>query len=97
VDKTGTITGTEMHVTSVRPMMKGINPEGLHALLSDLAASQSRDNITMAALQDYFDRPKGREALSVCPFSSRYKYCGVAYKEGNFVLGAPEYVLTKKV
>ena len=93
VDKTGTITGNDMHVTEVRPMMRGINPAGLHALLSDLAASQNRDNITMAALQAYFDKPKGRKAERICPFSSAYKYCGVVYKEGNFVLGAPEYVL----
>ena len=70
VDKTGTITGNDMHVTEVRPMMRGINPAGLHALLSDLAASQNRDNITMAALQAYFDKPKGRKAERICPFSS---------------------------
>ena len=31
--------------------------------------------------------------MSVCPFSSKYKYCGASYNDGNFVLGAPEFVL----
>ena len=29
----------------------------------------------------------------ICPFSSKYKYCGVSYGERNYVLGAPEFVL----
>ena len=47
----------------------------------------------MAAMQGYFTDRSGRHAELVCPFSSKYKYCGVSYGNSNFVLGAPEFVL----
>ena len=93
VDKTGTITENEMKVSEMYQVYDRIDREDLTRLIGDLAKAQSPDNITMAALQAYFTETAGREANTVCPFSSKYKYCGATYEDGNFVLGAPEFVL----
>ena len=93
VDKTGTITGPDMRVEGFVKMDKGINDEELETLIGDVVRYQSKDNSTMAALQDYFTKLSGREATSVCGFSSKYKYSATCFVEGNFVIGAPEFVL----
>ncbi|MGF6375929.1 cation-transporting ATPase E [Clostridiales Family XIII bacterium PM5-7] len=93
VDKTGTITENEMKVSGMEPIYKGVAPEDLATLIGDLAQSQDPDNITMKALQEYFDHTSGRTPQTICPFSSKYKYCGASYQDGNFVLGAPEFIL----
>ena len=93
VDKTGTITENEMKVVGMDPLRQDIDREDLELFVGDLAAAMSRDNITMAALQDHFTEHSGRRPQAVCPFSSRYKYSGVTFEDGSFVLGAPEYVL----
>lgn len=93
VDKTGTITENRMEVAGFKSAMKDFDDEDLKVLIGDLAASQSSDNITMEAMKAYFTETSDRQPLSVCPFSSKYKYCGAQYDDGNFVLGAPEFVL----
>lgn len=93
VDKTGTITENEMKVSQMQMMYDGISEEDMGRLIGDLAHAQSPDNITMAALQEFFTESSGRSPNTVCPFSSKYKYCGASYSDGNFVLGAPEFVL----
>ena len=93
VDKTGTITENEMKVDSFDLVYTGVGQDDMALLIGDMAQSQNSDNITMAALQAYFDKTSGRHPNTVCPFSSKYKYCGASYSDGNFVLGAPEFVL----
>lgn len=93
VDKTGTITENEMKVADMEVIDAETDSAVIKKLISDLAHAQSPDNITMAALQEYFRDTTERKPESVCGFSSRYKYCGAAYPDGNFILGAPEFVL----
>lgn len=93
VDKTGTITENEMRVATMEPVYEGISEDALNDLIGDLAQSMNKDNITMAAMQEYFQKNSGREATSVCGFSSKYKYCGASFGNENFLLGAPEFVL----
>ncbi len=93
VDKTGTITDSTMEVSGFTSVIDRLTENDLFPLLSDFAASQNPDNATMKAMQDYFNRPAGRGATQVCPFSSKYKYSGASFSDGNFVLGAPEFVL----
>lgn len=93
VDKTGTITENEMKVSKMQRIADSISDDELSRMIGDLAFSQNPDNITMAAMQAFFTDRSGRATLSVCPFSSKYKYCGASYNDGNFVLGAPEFVL----
>lgn len=95
VDKTGTITENTMKVSNVVPL-EPYDPdamEPLHALIGDFAHAMSRDNITMAAMQEYFTENTGKIASSVTSFSSAFKYSSATFKETSYVLGAPEFVL----
>lgn len=96
VDKTGTITENEMKVSKMERIYEEIDEEELKAMIGNLAHAQSADNITMVALQSFFTSRSSREAVSICPFSSKYKYCGASYGDENYVLGAPEFVLKEK-
>lgn len=97
VDKTGTITENEMQVEGFSPADENANRNTVASLIADIAASQSRDNITMAALQNYFKGKTGMRPSQICPFSSRYKYSGVSFGADNYVIGAPEYVLRENL
>ena len=95
VDKTGTITENTMKVNELCPLA-AYDPktmEPLEELVSDFAAAMSKDNITMAALQEYFVQPGGMKPVSITSFSSAYKYSSATFSTGSYVLGAPEFVL----
>ena len=92
VDKTGTITENTMQVTGLEPVGQ-LKKEQLFTLLSDFAAEQSADNITMAALKQYFNKPSGANTVSHTDFSSEFKYSSVTFEKGAYVLGAPEWIL----
>ncbi|MDO5545130.1 MAG: cation-translocating P-type ATPase [Eubacteriales bacterium] len=95
VDKTGTITENQMQVTSVIPM-EGFDPTqgaGLKAQISALVNAMPEGNLTMQAMKRFFKTPSPKEAEAVFPFSSTYKYCGAAFSDGAYVLGAPEFLL----
>lgn len=95
VDKTGTITENTMKVQGLRatrhydketmPPLKGI--------IGDFAQSMSKDNITMEAVQTYFQKRTGRRAQKITSFSSEFKYSSATFEDGSYVLGAPEFVL----
>lgn len=95
VDKTGTITENTMKVSGVVSLRGGDETTmvPIDELLGDFAAAQSKDNITMAALQEHFSKSGGRSAVSVTGFSSANKYSSVTFPDGAYVLGAPEFVL----
>lgn len=95
VDKTGTITENTMKVhdvISLEPYEKEELPP-LKELLGDFAHAMSKDNITMAAMQEYFTQGSGQVATSVTSFSSAFKYSSVTFHTTSYVLGAPEFVL----
>jgi cation-transporting ATPase E len=62
-------------------------------LIADYIGCVPDDNITMHALEDYFPIRNSRTCVSFHPFSSKYKYSAVQFKDGTYVLGAPEFVL----
>ena len=70
--------------------------EPLRTLIGDFAAAMTKDNITMAAIKEYFTTASGKEVISKTGFSSATKYSSVTFKEGAYVLGAPEFVLKEK-
>lgn len=95
VDKTGTITENTMKVhdvVSLEPYEKEELPP-LKELLGDFAHAMAKDNITMAAMQEYFTQGSGQVATSVTSFSSAFKYSSVTFHTTSYVLGAPEFVL----
>ena len=95
VDKTGTITENTMKVTGVKPLAD-MQEKELFPLLSDFSSEQSADNITMAAMKQYFTEPTGAKIVSHTDFSSEFKYSSVTFEQAAYVLGAPEWVLRDK-
>lgn len=95
VDKTGTITENTMKVNELCPLpaYDSKTMEPLDEIISDFAAAMSKDNITMAALQEYFVHPGGMKPVSITSFSSAFKYSSATFTTGSYVLGAPEFVL----
>ena len=92
VDKTGTITENTMKVTGLTPI-GDLDEAQLSSILSDFAAGQSADNITMAAMKQYFCTPSDRLIVSHTDFSSEFKYSSVTFEKQAYVLGAPEWIL----
>lgn len=92
VDKTGTITNNEMKVEDFEVIDKTDKDE-VFQILSNFAKAQAKDNITMSALKEYFNRSATEKSESVISFSSEFKYSGVNFASANYVLGAPEFVL----
>ena len=98
VDKTGTVTDNSMLVADAI-LSDGTNEENkdllnkYSILVSEYINCVPDDNITMRALEEYFDFGGFRKCLSFLPFSSKLKYSSVQFDEATYVLGAPEYVL----
>lgn len=67
--------------------------EELSLAVGDFASAMSNDNITMAALKEYFKDNNGKTAVSMTSFSSEFKYSSVTFSDVSYVLGAPEFVL----
>ena len=96
VDKTGTITDNSMLVADAVLSDGSKEPAALDFyvnLIADYIGCVPDDNITMHALEDYFPIRNSRTCVSFHPFSSKYKYSGVQFKDGTYIMGAPEFVL----
>lgn len=100
VDKTGTITEPNMTVDNVYCLNNGlITPEELKGLFVDYATAAVDNNATMLAIKDYAavlntnGMYNKRSAVSVQPFSSTDKFSTITFRDGTFILGAPEFVM----
>lgn len=93
LDKTGTLTEGEMEVSDVVPISSNSRKE-VEELLGTFAQSSVDENATMRAIRNYATKIRPFEVLQVLPFSSEKKYSAVEYKEGSFLLGAPEFLGT---
>ena len=98
VDKTGTITENTMKVQKLieTDEYDGDEMAPLSEMVSDFASAMTSDNITMAAIKEYFKKPSGKNPVSKTGFSSATKYSSVTFEDGAYVLGAPEFVLKEK-
>lgn len=94
VDKTGTITENYMTVQDIIPLCK---EENVKEILSEFVNVMTADNITMQALKDYFSKEgfvnNHNKVNKIVSFSSEKKFCGVAFENGVYIIGAPENVL----
>ena len=100
VDKTGTITETRMEVDEFIKSMTNQElsiTEDPEQLLVDYAFSMANDNATIHAIKEYTEKlninVERRKPINIIPFSSTTKYSAIAFEDGNFVLGAPEFVM----
>ena len=98
VDKTGTITDNSMLVADAVPAGEQSEEEtaGIRRLIGDYINTLPDDNITMKALEDYFQTVGNKKCISYLPFSSRYKYSSVQFESGTYLLGAPEIILQEQ-
>lgn len=98
VDKTGTITESEMSLLKIIPNQStDYEKKDIQRLLARYVQSSQDDNETMKALEKYIDQENlssdGVAVKTVLPFSSFAKLGGIAFEDGILLLGAPEFVL----
>lgn len=101
VDKTGTITEPGMQVTEL--VISGrcgdaeMDKRTFAHLLADYSAVIEDNNATMEAIRAYVAKneiEKGsRTLLKTQPFTSANKYSKVSFVEGDYMLGAPEFIM----
>ena len=101
VDKTGTITEPGMQVTEL--VISGrcgdaeMYKRAFAHLLADYSAVIEATNATMEAIRAIVaenDLAKGRRTLlKTQPFTSANKYSKVSFVEGDYMLGAPEFIM----
>ena len=65
----------------------------LRLMVGDFVSAMTNDNITMAAMKEYFTHSSGAKAISKTGFSSATKYSSATFEDKTYVLGAPEFVL----
>lgn len=94
LDKTGTITDGTMRVCDCVEI-KNHTDFTIREIVGSMMNTFDDVNPTSEALIKYFDKNKVLEATDKIPFSSKRKFSAVTFgKEGTFLLGAPEFVLT---
>ena len=95
VDKTGTITENTMKVQELisTEQYDTEKMESLRLMVGDFVSAMTNDNITMAAMKEYFTHSSGAKAISKTGFSSATKYSSATFEDKTYVLGAPEFVL----
>jgi cation-transporting P-type ATPase E len=92
LDKTGTLTDGTLAVQEIVPL-GGAGERDVHALLGAFAASLGARNPTADALNAHLAGAARNVRLEV-PFSSRWKWSGLAFDDGaELVLGAPEVLV----
>lgn len=95
LDKTGTITDGTMTVKNVIEY-NGIAGLSTKNIVSAMLNATKDQNMTAVALEQKFGRAKRMKTSAILPFSSQRKYSAATFdKVGTFVMGAPEFILTK--
>ncbi|MCR5786585.1 MAG: HAD-IC family P-type ATPase, partial [Acholeplasmatales bacterium] len=91
IDKTGTITSSNLTVNDFIPLDKS-SKEELFNKISMFVSAQNNDNATMISLKNFF-KEINSDYINISSFSSKYKYSAVNYKDITYVLGAPDLLL----
>lgn len=92
LDKTGTITTGELQVTELVPL--GETEDRIRSVMNEIAFAFDDVNATQDALMSYFEDTKVWTVTAKVPFSSDRKYRAIGFAgQGNYVLGAPEFLV----
>ena len=95
LDKTGTITTGELEVEDV-VYLNDESQTALDYILGAFCHVFENANSTQLALQKYFSKNDELKAIHYIPFSSKRKLQAIGFSNGeNYVLGAPEYLLSQ--
>lgn len=87
LDKTGTLTEGTMEVEDVISLNDKYDYK---EILSAISRELVDDNATMDAISKKFNKKTNFTCLEKEPFSSEKKYSSVTFKEGKYILGAPD-------
>ena len=91
LDKTGTLTEGVMEVEDVVVLNDKYDYK---KILSAMSRELTDDNPTMDAISKKFNKKTDFKCLEIEPFSSEKKYSSVTFKEGKYILGAPDILDT---
>ena len=90
VDKTGTLTSTDLHLVAVEELGDGGATEAIAAL----GAADPSPNPTIQAIATALPASAGWVATAVVTFSSARKWSGTTFADqGTWVIGAPDVIL----
>ena len=92
LDKTGTITEGLMEVIDVISLD---NKYDINKIISNINYYLDDNNPTAIALKNRFGKNDDFNLIKKIPFSSAKKYSGCEFKEGKYLMGAPEFILDK--
>lgn len=92
LDKTGTITTGELEVIDVINLDKKYN---VNKIISNMLSDSI--NATDKALINYFSSDNSMKVIQRKPFSSKTKYNYVLFSEGEYALGALEYITREDI
>ena len=93
LDKTGTLTEGRMEVYDVIPLNDKYDYK---TILCAMSRELLDDNATMDAIARKFNKKTTYKCLEKELFSSEKKYSSVTFKEGKYVLGAPDILDTSE-
>ncbi|MFA7076318.1 MAG: HAD-IC family P-type ATPase [Candidatus Izemoplasmatales bacterium] len=102
LDKTGTITDGTMKVEKFEKVKNStiaideFDDSTIKSIFTSMNFALKDKNQTAEALHDYFGVSEKYKAKSIVNFDSQNKYSIVEFKEGIFVLGAPEMIMKSK-
>jgi len=98
VDKTGTITESNMEVKGTVLLNEGrFNDDDINGILTDYVGNMPAENETMIAIQAYMNTPAKRRAKKIMAFSSATKYSSVSFhSDESYLMGAPERILQSR-
>ncbi len=88
LDKTGTITTGELEVIDVIPIDRSYD---INNIVSNMIGEIV--NATDKAMDDYFHKKETMKVIERRPFSSKTKYSYVSFSDGEYALGALEYII----
>ncbi len=94
LDKTGTITEGIMEVVDVVDLDKEFDS---NEILANINYQLNENNPTGIALNNKFGKKNNFKLKKKIPFSSAKKYSGCEFKNGKFLVGAPEFILGDKI
>lgn len=97
VDKTGTITEPDMNVNELICLTSQYPEEKVREILSAFYNAMAADNDTARAMEREFRGTFQMAPSLIVPFTSKTKWSAVSFEgEGNYLVGAPEFIMQKR-